>query len=519
MHNINMAPDVLLIQPPFGAAYNFWKSESLGMGYLAAVLERHGYSVQIVDAFLLDLDIESVVRQILEFSPRLFLGFSMLSYELYRTGSEILNRLRVEGMDVHVTAGSWFPTFWYETMIEEGFPVDSVVLGEGERCICALAGYLSTGSWGEYASLLDINTVGNIQIIRQKDTISDLDTLPFPRRDYLPYALEKYHLATSYTSRGCGHSRCTFCSVPKFYRGGQKHRLRSASNVIEEVEDISRRGANFLFFTDEDFLGVPPAGPERALSIFRGVAERGITMRYTFNCTTQGVEEGLFRQLADLGLSAVYIGLESSLNRMLKLFGKGVRLSEIERSIHILHNLGIKLVPGWIMFERQTTLDEVEAQIKFLTGLGAYHVNYLKSLYVMKDTPIERIYGDDLYKTFYYTKYFFKDPDVDLLVRILIEDYLPEVIPFTNGIYPIWHKLLAGYGTEEQQQRFDTINARIRELSLGFVAETISRIRKRSLEGLANTLTHHVREWNDIGKKIDKLAISLKDSDVTRMEY
>lgn len=499
-------PDVMLVQPPYGAPYNFWKSESLGMGYLAAALESRGYIVDILDAFLLDLDVETVVQNILDASTRLLLGFSMLSYELYSTGDAILRRLRTEGFTTHVTVGSWFPTFWYRSMIEEGFPIDSVLLAEGERSICALADYLSTGNWDNSDSFLECDQIENVLVLRQKTTLLDVDGLPHPRRDYLSEVFQKYHLATSHTARGCGYNRCAFCSVPAFYRGGIKHRLRSPDNVIEEVESIAHQGANFLFFTDEDFLGEPPTGPKRVLRIFEGVAERNIPMRYTFNCTVRGVEKNLFRQLADQGLSAVYIGVESSLNRMLKLFGKGVRLSDIDRSIHTLKDLGIKLVPGWIMFERDTTLDEVEMQIKFLMGLGAYHVNYLKALYVMKDTPMERIYRDDFYQTYYHTKYFFQDPDVDLLVRILMIDYLPETMPYTNGIYPIWHKLLAGYGTTQQQHRYESINSQMRELSLGFASEVIARIRSRSLKGLAGTLTNHVREWRGLGLQINSIA-------------
>ena len=499
-------PDVLLVQPPYQGLYNFWKSESLGMGYLASALEKRGYVVNILDAFLMDMDVETVVQHILSAPPRLLLGFSMLSYELYVSGNSILSRLRSEGFSIHVTAGSWFPTFWYHTMINEGFAADSIVTGEGERSICALADYLNTGSWSTSNTFLEYEQVADILVIHQKATLLDIDSLPHPRRDYLPVAFQRYHLATSYTSRGCNHSRCTFCSVSAFYKGGPKHRLRTQENVVEEIEKIAHTGVDFILFTDEDFIGGSPEGSKRALQIFEGVAERDISMRYAFNCTIRGIDERLFRRLADLGLASVYIGVESNLDRVLKLFSKGVRSADVDRTIGILRDLNIKLVPAWIMFERHTTLDEIESQIKFLQELGAYHVNYLKALYVMKDTAIEKIYGDELYRTYFDTKYFFKDPDVDILVRILLTDYLPETMPNTNSIYPVWHKLLAGYGTGDQQRRYDVINTRMRDLSLGFTAELIERIRSRSLNGLAQVLTDHVQEWRKIGCEINNLA-------------
>ena len=136
-HSAVTVPDVLLVQPPIQGMYNFWKSECLGMGYLAASLEKNGYTVQIIDAFLTDMDSETVVQNILKTPPRLLLGFSLLSYELYCSAESILYRLRDEGFNTHVTIGSWFPTFWYRTMLEDGFVVNSILLNEGERSICA----------------------------------------------------------------------------------------------------------------------------------------------------------------------------------------------------------------------------------------------------------------------------------------------------------------------------------------------------------------------------------------------
>ena len=79
--NTNNQPDVILVQPPYEGPYNFWKSENLGMGYLASSLESKGYSVEILDAFLLDMSIDEVVTKLAENPPRLLLGFSILSYQ------------------------------------------------------------------------------------------------------------------------------------------------------------------------------------------------------------------------------------------------------------------------------------------------------------------------------------------------------------------------------------------------------------------------------------------------------
>lgn len=502
--------DIILVQPPFDGQYNFWKSENLGMGYLASSLESEGYTVEIIDAFLLDMSIDEVVSKVMSSPPRILLGFSILSFQLYTSAQSIMKRLRENGVNVHVTFGSWFPTFWYEEIINENDQVNSIVLGEGEIAIKILANYIDTGKWPlNYENILQLKKFNNTLVISQKNEPQELDSLPNPRRDYQELVFQKYNLITSQTSRGCGHNSCSFCSVPSFYRGKGNHRFRSAKNVIDEIRSITKSEANFIFFTDEDFIGRTKESQNRAVEIFEGLAELNINLKYAINCPVKEIDETLFKRLRELGLEAVYVGIESNNSRCLKLFGKGVNTDDVYKTVDIISNLGIKIVPGWIMFERDTTFEEIQEEMDFLRKIDSYHVNYLKSLYVMKDTPMEKLYGEDLYKTFFYSKYYFRDPQVDLLVRILMDDYLPEVMPYTNNIYPIWHKLLGGFGTNEEQEEYEYINRKIIDLSFSFIEEVMTKIRLKSLEGIAQSLSFQIKEWHDLGRRIDFLSSSM----------
>ena len=172
--------DILLIQAPYKGPYNFWKSESLGLGYLATALESEGYVVEILDAFLLELDIDEVVQRINTNPPNLCIGFSILSFELYLSTKEILSKLAKIGLDIHITVGSWFPTFWYKTMIREKMPINSVILAEGERSICALAEYLKTGVWGKNKNFLNKELIDDVIVLSQKETNLKTDFLTFP---------------------------------------------------------------------------------------------------------------------------------------------------------------------------------------------------------------------------------------------------------------------------------------------------------------------------------------------------
>ncbi len=508
--NTNNQPDVILVQPPYEGPYNFWKSENLGMGYLASSLESKGYSVEILDAFLLDMSIDEVVTKLAENPPRLLLGFSILSYQLYRTAQIVLMLIREKGINVHVTIGSWFPTFWSEHIVAENNSINSIVKGDGEIAITMLVDFLKVGKWEVgHEHMLQISNIRDVMVLSSISGPAELDMLPHPRRDYFNEVLKQYHLITSHTSRGCGHNSCTFCSVPAFYHNHESHRFRSAENVIEEIGLIPKDGGDFIFFTDEDFIGGTRQSQIRAADIFEGISSKSAKVRFAINCPVKEVDKKLFLRLKDSGLAAAYIGIESHQARYLRRFGKGVRPDEVDKTVNVLNELGVKIVPGWIMFERDTTFLEIKESLDYLRSIETYHVNYLKSLYVMKDTLMEKIYQKNLYKTFFYSKYFFKDPQVDLLVRIITNDYLPEVMPYTNAIYPIWHKLLGGFGTDQQQQEFNYINRTIRDLSFNFLEEVMGRIRLNSLDGLTHELSWQVTEWEKIAGKINELAFSL----------
>ncbi len=497
--------DVILLQPPYMGVYDFWNVENLGMGYLASSLEKEGYTVHIIDALLLEWSVEETVQFILENPPKLLLGMSILSEGLYATGSSIVKYLREKGFDKHISWGSWFPTFWKEAILEQQILIDSIVIGEGEECITHLAYFLANQHWKVNSSSITKETKDNILCLQQNNNVFSLDDIPYPRRDYLKLANERYHLATIYTSRGCAHNRCTFCTVPNFYGRGKTYRYRTVNNVVGELKQLVEYGAKFVLFTDNDFIGLPPEGIQRAIDILEQASALNLPLRYYFDCSIKVVDKQAFQRLKELGLVAIFLGLESQSDRSLKRFGKGFRFDDIEKGVTILKELDIKIVPGWIMFERDSTLEEIEESIDFLHRLEPYNINYLKSLYLSKDTPMDRLYGKDVYRKGFNYKYLFQYPEVDLLVKIIMNDYLPEVLPFTYSFYPIWHKYLAGYGTEEKQQLFEFINRRIRELSLGFVTETIARIRARSLNGVMVSIINQVEEF----KKLEQAILQL----------
>ncbi len=91
-----------------------------------------------------------------------------------------------------------------------------------------------------------------------KPFIKDLDSMPFPKWELLPYA--QYQMPKSsvhanvpflpmWTSRGCPIG-CHYCPYPVGGEG-EKWRRRSASNVVDEIEHlVNDLGIRYLIFRD-----------------------------------------------------------------------------------------------------------------------------------------------------------------------------------------------------------------------------------------------------------------------------
>ena len=120
----------------------FQNQGNLGLGYLAAVLRRHGYPVQVVD---IEQDPEEILRVAIELKPVL-IGFSLIFQFFIDQYAALLYLLRKNGIDAHFTMGGHFPSLSYEQTLELIPELDSVVRFEGETTLIELVDAIVTGT-------------------------------------------------------------------------------------------------------------------------------------------------------------------------------------------------------------------------------------------------------------------------------------------------------------------------------------------------------------------------------------
>jgi radical SAM superfamily enzyme YgiQ (UPF0313 family) len=175
----------------------------------------------------------------------------------------------------------------------------------------------------------------------------DLDAFPFPDRTLTAKYRGQYYsewmkpLASIRTSKGCPH-RCNFCALWKV--AGGRYLKREPARIVEELAGIEEP---FVFFADDESLVDAP----RMMTLARMIKDAGIKKRYFLygrSDTIAGNPE-LLEAWRDVGLARVFVGLESFKDEDLEYVKKRSTISDNDRAVAILHDLGIQLYASFIL--------------------------------------------------------------------------------------------------------------------------------------------------------------------------
>ncbi|QNO13767.1 B12-binding domain-containing radical SAM protein [Alkalicella caledoniensis] len=358
--------DMLLVNP-------YWSKlqgglEHLGLGYIAAELRSRDMKVKIIDIPINKWNEKKALDELAKISTQL-IGISLPFQEGAKEGLDFTKKLRKAGYTGHITIGGIYPTFAYEKILAAYPEVNTVVLGEGEITIAELCEHINFQKPAELNEIKGLAYRVNGKTIKTeiRPLVETLDTLAFPSRDTLEEVIKEHDFVSMMTSRGC-YGRCGFCSVDPFYsQFGPKYRLRSSENVIKEMEYLHYSyGTRNFMFNDANFIGGKGKGQQRAKEIAEEIINREWNIEFRIQCRVNDVDKELFALLKKAGLSRVYLGVESGSQTVLDRFKKDVSVEDNLKAVKILSELGIFISMGFIMFDYQLTVNELNENISFL---------------------------------------------------------------------------------------------------------------------------------------------------------
>jgi len=301
---------ILLVKPKWfvhGGHYRYLEHvrfTPLSLGILAALSD--GHDVRIVDG-----DWDAIPRD----ESFDLVGITATTFTSERSFALAKH---FSGNGAKVVLGGVHPSIMPEECLENAH---SIVVGEAEYV------------WKDV--LRDAEN-GSLERVYAAPRPTDMDDVPFPRRDLLA---DPSWFACLQATRGCPNS-CRYCYLPSV--PWRVFRKRSAELVAEEVRTLAQR---LIFFVDDNLF----ADRDYCMSLFKTLAAYKKTFAVQAP-TTIGKDDQLLDAMARAGCFNLQIGFQSfSASSLHWASVEHNRVEEYESLVRKLHARNI-LATGFFMF-------------------------------------------------------------------------------------------------------------------------------------------------------------------------
>ena len=398
--------------------------ENLGLSYLAAILRKNGYNVEIIDGWLAGLDDDDVLKNIIDTKDISIVGVSCYMSNNDKS-MELAKKIRQLNPNIKLMCGGFGPSFNPQRFVKDGV-FDVAMIGEGEETILEVCDYFIGHTRRKIEDIKGIvyENNGNVVKTSKRELIRDLDTIPFPARDTMKMARERKSTVNILTARGC-MGNCLFCSVNAFNKLsiGNKWRGRSVDSIVDELEQLQNMRVKYIKVIDDSFLEAER--DEEWVKEFRDkIKERGIKVSLRGSLKADQVEDKKIGYLKDAGFHSFACGIENGSNTALKRMNKSASLEDNKRALDILKKHGIYVQAGFILFDDNTTFEELKENYDFLReydwiitkGIFSEMFAADGTLYTEKLRKEDKIVKSDVYDN---NKYDIKDSKVKLTYNAL----------------------------------------------------------------------------------------------------
>lgn len=378
-----MKPHITLVNPaaPVSATMHM-PFALLGLGYLAAVLEKNGYEVDVIDCQILKFSLEDFKAELTKRKPDI-VGVTS-STLTYLTGMKLIKAAREVCPNAVTIAGGPHVTFWDDHALEDYPELDVVVRREGENTLLELVQRIEAGK--DHGNVLGTTLRVNGKIVRNPDRpyIEDLDSLPFPARHLWP--MERFreledvlYLAAS---RGCVYW-CEFCTTVRMH--GRKYRFRSPKSVVDELEYLNKTYRIKKFtFCDDAFT----VDQERTEELCNEIIKRGLKIEWNCGSRVDMVTKDLLVKMKEAGCVSFWCGLESGTQQVLDAMKKGITPELTKKVLGWVREVGMQPVPNVILGFPGETKKSAWDTIKFVEEVAPDAVGFYNVATPFPGTPM-----------------------------------------------------------------------------------------------------------------------------------
>jgi anaerobic magnesium-protoporphyrin IX monomethyl ester cyclase len=341
----------------------------LSLTWVAAIAEKAGHTVTLIDARTLQLSKEEVCDRLREFKPDI-LGFMMTTY-MFRETLEWIRFLK-ERLNVPVMVGGYNLRV-YPTESVTPPEIDFGCVNSAYHTVPALLRELESGR--KFADVPGLAYKDGGQILVTESQKEDFNDYPFPARHLLPNELyaefptERKNFTVMVTSKGCPRG-CLFCEA-----GQTTYNPRSPEKVLAEMEECyTRYGIREIDVFDYEFI----IDRKRANRIMDLMIARKLDITWACRARIDSATPELLEKMKKAGCVRIYFGIESGDEETLKTLRKGIKVPQIRKTIGVCKDLGIKALGFFLVGVPGETRESVRRLVRFAKSLDLEYVQFSK---------------------------------------------------------------------------------------------------------------------------------------------
>lgn len=367
-----MAVDVVGIHP-YGVDLGMPdRTPPLGLLWIAAALERDGFSVAIYDEQVAEEDFEDFLAGS---KPRLAL-LSGTSHGRFRA-FDYASAIKRFDPSITVAYGGPHASFTAAETLARIPDIDLIGHGEGEETCLELAAWKVRGG-GWPADLKKIKGItyrkeGGLATTTPRERLANLDSLPLPARHLVP--MGRYRLVMDMlgvpgtiiiTSRGCPVC-CAFCSESFFF--GKRYYTRGAHGIVDEVEQLmTQYGVRGLVIFDSTFS----LKRKHVEDFCDELERRRVDVPWQCQVRVDTVDKALLARMQETGCYTICFGVESADENVLDYISKGITL---ERALDVMKwadELGLYTKVSFSLGHPGETYEQAKETNKFARTYARY---------------------------------------------------------------------------------------------------------------------------------------------------
>jgi radical SAM superfamily enzyme YgiQ (UPF0313 family) len=338
----------------------------LPLKYVEALLKNEGgYEVKLIDSWLPSQEHGDLVETVNAWSPdvSVLMANPVDSQAAFDFGGQLKGQngcfLVAVGQEVELNLGSF---------LSAGSPFDVALPGESELELLSLIRGLNSQGPEKVKASYHPSSNG-----LKPSAVEDLDGLPFPtytQDEIDSYCFSSYPLRMKekakwgfvLSSRGCPYA-CYFCSPIMRKTYGKRVRVRTAENIVDEIEHLMGLGINVISFEDDDLT----AKKGHVLALCQEIKRRKLNINWISHARVDELDGSLMKEMREAGCVLLRLGVEAGSERVLRLFRKNPKGRDWKKTCQSVFSearrLGIATNALVIIGSPDETREEIEATI------------------------------------------------------------------------------------------------------------------------------------------------------------